>query len=107
MGGYGIHISEFPSSPLHAVLLDNVSVIEQKRGHAGILISGGWIQNVGMHNLKFKDNAVSSLIVALECNDGNEKLIKMENSTFERNTDIVQHIQLGSCANLQVSLMDF
>ena len=103
MGAYGIHISEFPSSPLHAVLLEDVSVTNQKRGHAGILISGGWIQNVGIHNLKLTDNSVPSLIIALECNDGNEKLIKMDNNTFERNTDIVQHIQLGSCANLQVS----
>ncbi|CAL2042521.1 unnamed protein product [Caenorhabditis brenneri] len=102
MGGYGIHISEFPSSPLHAVLLENVTVSNQKRGHAGILISGGWIQNVGMHNLKFEDNSVPSLIVALECNDGNEKLIKMDNNSFERNTDIVQHIQLGNCVNLQM-----
>ncbi|KAF1752079.1 hypothetical protein GCK72_018633 [Caenorhabditis remanei] len=102
MGAYGIHISEFPSSPLHAVLLEDVSITNQKRGHAGILISGGWIQNVGIHNLKSADNSVPSLIIALECNDGNEKLIKMDNNTFERNTDIVQHIQLGSCANLQM-----
>uniref|UniRef100_A0A1I7U298 EGF-like domain-containing protein n=1 Tax=Caenorhabditis tropicalis TaxID=1561998 RepID=A0A1I7U298_9PELO len=102
MGGYGIHISEFPSSPLHAVLLENVSVTNQKKGHAGILISGGWIQNIGLHNLKFEDNSVPSLIVALECNDGNEKLIKLDNNSFERNTDIVQHVHLGSCANLQM-----
>ncbi|ULT85782.1 hypothetical protein L3Y34_005875 [Caenorhabditis briggsae] len=102
MGAYGIHISEFPSSPLHAVLLENVSVTNQKRGHAGILISGGWIQNVGLHNLNCSNNYVPSLIVALECNDGNEKLIKMDNNSFERNSDIVQHIQLGSCANLQM-----
>ncbi|CAI2354945.1 unnamed protein product [Caenorhabditis sp. 36 PRJEB53466] len=102
MGKYGIHISEFPSSPLHAVLLDDVQIMNQKRGQAGILISGGWIQNIAMHNIEFSGNSVPSLIIAMECNDGNEKLIRLENCTFERNTDIVQHVQLGNCANLQM-----
>lgn len=103
MGSYGVHVAEFPSSPLHAVLFQDVNIVNQKRGLAGIMITGGWIQNVGMHNVRFTDNTVPSLIVAIECNDGNEKLIRMENCTFERNTDIVQHVQLGTCVNLQVS----
>ncbi|CAI5451005.1 unnamed protein product [Caenorhabditis angaria] len=102
MGSYGIHISEFPSTPLHSVLMSNVSILEQKRGSAGILISGGWLKNVSIHNSKFSGNSVPSLIIAIECNDDSEKLIRIENSSFYKNQDIVQHVQLGECVNVQM-----
>ncbi|CAB3397648.1 unnamed protein product [Caenorhabditis bovis] len=102
IGSYAIHLAEFPSTPLHAVLISNVTVENQERGQAGILISGGWVQNIGLHQLKFTNNLVPSLIVALECNDFNERLLRIENSTFSENHNVVQHFNLANCVNLQM-----
>ncbi|VDK57843.1 unnamed protein product [Cylicostephanus goldi] len=63
---YAIHIVEFPAAPLRSVKIRNVTVIDQHRGHAGVLITSGWAEEVSVDGSTFTGNTVPSLIVAIE-----------------------------------------
>ncbi|KAK6015848.1 hypothetical protein OSTOST_18678 [Ostertagia ostertagi] len=64
---YSIHIVEFPLLPLKSVLLQNVSVTDQNRGHAGVLVTSGWVERIEIDQSFFTRNTVPSLIIGLEC----------------------------------------
>ncbi|ETN80658.1 hypothetical protein NECAME_09050, partial [Necator americanus] len=63
---YAIHITEFPGAPLKSVSVRNVTVADQRRGHAGILISSGSAEEINIDRSIFARNTVPSLIVTLE-----------------------------------------
>lgn len=65
-GSHGIHISEFLQSPLYSVTVRNVTLKDQKTGHAALLISGGWINEIEIEHLHAEGNAVPSIMLALE-----------------------------------------
>uniref|UniRef100_A0A0K0DCL2 EGF-like domain-containing protein n=1 Tax=Angiostrongylus cantonensis TaxID=6313 RepID=A0A0K0DCL2_ANGCA len=63
---YSIHIVEFPAFPLKTVSLRNVTVSGQNRGHAGVLITSGWVEEINIERSLFARNTVPSLIVGVE-----------------------------------------
>ena len=65
-GSHGIHISEYSQSPLNSVTVRNVTLKDQRTGHAGLLISGGWISNGDLERIHAEGNAVPSIMLALE-----------------------------------------
>ncbi|VDL84123.1 unnamed protein product, partial [Nippostrongylus brasiliensis] len=98
---YSIHIVEFPAAPLKSVFMRNVSVTEQSRGHAGVLITGGWIEEIDIQHSHFARNLVPSLIVGVECQDQTSQS-RLSNSSFVNNEDTVTHFDVGQCGSVNV-----
>nr|CDJ91202.1 Protein T01D3.1, isoform b [Haemonchus contortus] len=63
---YSIHVVEFPLLPLKSLTLQNVSVTDQTRGHAGVLVSSGWVEQIDIDQSFFARNTVPSLIIGVE-----------------------------------------
>uniref|UniRef100_A0A1I7XM01 Beta_helix domain-containing protein n=1 Tax=Heterorhabditis bacteriophora TaxID=37862 RepID=A0A1I7XM01_HETBA len=98
---FSIHLAESSPSSLHTVSIKNVSITNQAKGHAGLLISGSWIQNLTIDGSLFNNNSVPSLILGLECRD-HPFLITIRNSLFTYNNDTVIHLHMGECAGLEM-----
>ncbi|KHJ82503.1 hypothetical protein OESDEN_17803 [Oesophagostomum dentatum] len=103
---YAIHLVEFPASPLKSVQIRNVTIADQSRGHAGVLVSTGWAEEVNIDSSLFTRNTVPSLIVALECHEQPSRT-RLTNSTFINNDETVVHIDVGECGALEVSRNTF
>ncbi|RCN31354.1 hypothetical protein ANCCAN_22862 [Ancylostoma caninum] len=103
---YAIHIVEFPAAPLKSVQIVNVTVADQSRGHAGVLVTGGWAEEISIDRSTFTRNTVPSLIVALECHEQPSQT-RLTNSTFINNEETVVHLDVGECGSLEVSRNSF
>ncbi|KAK6756638.1 hypothetical protein RB195_014827 [Necator americanus] len=103
---YAIHITEFPGAPLKSVSVRNVTVADQRRGHAGILISSGSAEEINIDRSIFARNTVPSLIVTLECNERTSRT-RLKNSSFTNNEETVAHFDVGECGSLEISRNSF
>ncbi|KAK5976457.1 hypothetical protein GCK32_001885 [Trichostrongylus colubriformis] len=98
---YSLHIVEFPLLPLKSVLIRNVSVTNQNRGHAGVLITSGWVEQIEIDRSFFARNTVPSVIIGVECRE-QRSLSRMTNTTFVNNEDTVANFDVGECGSVQV-----
>ncbi|RCN29315.1 hypothetical protein ANCCAN_24932 [Ancylostoma caninum] len=103
---YAIHIVEFPAAPLKSVQIRNVTVADQSRGHAGVLVTGGWAEEISIDRSTFTRNTVPSLIIGLECHEQPSQT-RLTNSTFVNNEETVVHLDVGECGSLEVSRNSF
>ncbi|KAL6741896.1 hypothetical protein Aduo_015107 [Ancylostoma duodenale] len=103
---YAVHIVEFPAAPLKSVQIRNVTVADQSRGHAGVLVTGGWAEEISVDRSTFTRNTVPSLIIGLECHEQPSKT-RLRNSTFINNEETVVHLDVGECGSLEVSRNSF
>ncbi|KAJ1350624.1 hypothetical protein KIN20_006454 [Parelaphostrongylus tenuis] len=98
---YSIHIVEFPAFPLKSVSLRNVTVSDQTRGHAGVLITGGLVEQIDIDQSLFTRNTVPSLIIGVECRQRKSRT-HLRNTTFRNNEDLVVHLDVGECGSASV-----
>ncbi|VDO60796.1 unnamed protein product [Haemonchus placei] len=97
---YSIHVVEFPLLPLKSLALQNVSVTDQTRGHAGVLVSSGWVEQIDIDQSLFARNTVPSLIIGVEVRSLGG--IHSRNTTFVSNQDTVVNIDVGECGSVGV-----
>ncbi|XGW03703.1 hypothetical protein V3C99_015125, partial [Haemonchus contortus] len=98
---YSIHVVEFPLLPLKSLKLQNVSVTDQTRGHAGVLVSSGWVEQIDIDQSFFARNTVPSLIIGVECHEQMSHN-RLRNTTFVSNQDTVANIDVGECGSAGV-----
>ncbi|EYB92442.1 hypothetical protein Y032_0194g1447 [Ancylostoma ceylanicum] len=103
---YAVHIVEFPAAPLKSVLIRNATVADQSRGHAGVLVTGGWAEEISVDRSTFTRNTVPSLIIGLECHEQPSRT-RLTNSTFVNNEETVVHLDVGECGALEVTRNSF